>query len=62
MIYDANLGLIFVKTLKVSGSSFEAAIIPLLSKCAIATINESWTSVRRANRVTPKTSTTRAVG
>jgi hypothetical protein len=44
MIYDANLGLIFVKTLKVSGSSFEAAIIPLLSKCAIATINESWTS------------------
>ncbi|NDI18676.1 MAG: hypothetical protein EBY89_02755 [Actinobacteria bacterium] len=44
MIYDAHMGLIFVKTLKVSGSSFEAAIIPLLSRNAIATINESWTS------------------
>ena len=44
MIYDAHLRLIFVKTLKVSGSSFEAALIPLLSKRAIATINESWTS------------------
>ena len=44
MIYDAHMGLIFVKTLKVSGSSFESAIIPLLSRNAIATINESWTS------------------
>ena len=44
MIYDAHLGLIFVKTLKVSGSSFEAALIPLLSRKATATINESWTS------------------
>lgn len=44
MIYDPHLGLIFVKTLKVSGSSFEAAIAPLLSPLAIITVNESWTS------------------
>lgn len=44
MIYDPHLGLIFIKTLKVSGSSFEAALIPLLSDRAIATINENWTS------------------
>lgn len=44
MIYDPRLGLIFIKTLKVSGSSFEAAIAPLLSQLAVITINESWTS------------------
>ena len=44
MIYDPHLGLIFVKTLKVSGSSFEAAIAPLLSQFAIVTVNESWQS------------------
>ncbi|MFZ9984545.1 MAG: sulfotransferase family 2 domain-containing protein [Ilumatobacteraceae bacterium] len=44
MIYDPHLGLIFIKTLKVSGSSFEAAIAPLLSELAVVTINESWTS------------------
>lgn len=49
MIHDPVLGLIFIKTLKVSGSSFEAAIAPLLSASAIVTINESWTS--RGKRV-----------
>lgn len=44
MIHDPVLGLIFIKTLKVSGSSFEAAIAPLLSAKAIITINESWKS------------------
>ena len=44
MIYDPHLGLIFIKTLKVSGSSFEAAIAPLLSQRAVITINESWVS------------------
>ncbi len=44
MIYDPHLGLIFIKTLKVSGSSFEAAIAPLLSQLAVITINESWES------------------
>lgn len=44
MIYDPHLGLIFIKTLKVSGSSFEAAIAPLLSHLAVNTINESWKS------------------
>ncbi|MEY3353835.1 MAG: hypothetical protein RLZZ16_637, partial [Actinomycetota bacterium] len=28
MIYDPHLGLIFIKTLKVSGSSFEVAMGP----------------------------------
>ena len=44
MIHDPVLGLIFIKTLKVSGSSFEAAIAPLLSAKATITINESWKS------------------
>jgi hypothetical protein len=44
VIYDPHLGLIFIKTLKVSGSSFEAAIAPLLSELAVVTINESWKS------------------
>jgi hypothetical protein len=44
MIYDPHLGLIFIKTLKVSGSSFEVAMGPLLSRLAIATISSQWTS------------------
>lgn len=48
MIHDPVLGLIFVKTLKVSGSSFEAAIAPLLSSRAIVSINETWTSKGKA--------------
>lgn len=44
MIHDPVLGLIYIKTLKVSGSSFEAAIAPLLSSSATVTINENWTS------------------
>ena len=44
MIHDPVLGLIFIKTLKVSGSSFEAALAPLLSAKALVTINENWMS------------------
>ena len=44
MIYDPLLGLIFVKTTKVAGSSFEAAIAPFLSGKAIITINEKWST------------------
>lgn len=44
VIHDPVLGLIFIKTLKVSGSSFEAALAPLLSSKALVTINENWTS------------------
>lgn len=44
MIYDPVLGLIFVKTTKVAGSSFEASIAPFLSPNAIITINEKWST------------------
>lgn len=44
MIYDPVLGLIFVKTTKVAGSSFEAAIASFLSPKAIITINEKWST------------------
>jgi len=44
MIHDPVLGLIFVKTTKVAGSSFEAAIAPFLSGKAIITINENWST------------------
>lgn len=42
MIYDPVLGLVFIKTTKVAGSSFEVAIAPLLSDQAIITLNERW--------------------
>jgi len=44
MIHDPVLGLIFVKTTKVAGSSFEASIAPFLSPKAIITINENWST------------------
>ena len=48
MIYDPVLGLVFIKTTKVAGSSFEVAIAPLLSDQAIITLNERWVSDRVA--------------
>jgi hypothetical protein len=48
MIYDPLLGLVFIKTTKVAGSSFEVAIAPLLSDKAIITLNERWVSDRVA--------------
>ncbi len=51
MIYDPTLGLVFIKTTKVAGSSFEVAITPLLSEQAIITLNERWV----ADRVAAKT-------
>ena len=48
MIYDPVLGLIFVKTTKVAGSSFEASIAPFLSRKALITINEKWSDDQTA--------------
>jgi hypothetical protein len=48
MIYDPVLGLVFIKTTKVAGSSFEVAIAPFLSQQAIITLNERWVSDRVA--------------
>ena len=51
MIYDSVLGLIFVKTRKVAGSSFEASIAPFVSPKAIITINEGWSTDQLAASV-----------
>ena len=48
MIHDPVLGLVFIKTTKVAGSSFEVAIAPLLSDQAIITLNERWVTDRVA--------------
>jgi hypothetical protein len=48
VIHDPVLGLVFIKTTKVAGSSFEVAIAPLLSDQAIITLNERWVTDRVA--------------
>lgn len=48
MIYDPVLGLIFIKTTKVAGSSFEASIAPFLSPKTVVTINEKWSTDQNA--------------